>query len=155
MLGPLVHLVKVGLGPSRVLAIKSGMEEESGMFECAVEVKSWSLWLNLEFCIWKAPLLCNSDDAVTVTLRRKVWGYIFYGCMLRDRRKSLKGHINLNYIENFTFSLTVNNQTLHYKRNRPMLYMEKLVIHYEIHIKQVSMVCRYNAEFFNFWWYIS
>jgi len=62
--------------------------------------------------------------------------------MLRDRRKSLKGHINLNYIENFTAYLTVSHQALHYKRNRPVPYMEKLVIHYEIHIKHVSMICR-------------
>jgi hypothetical protein len=33
MLGPLVHLVKVGLEPSRNLGIKSGKEEESRMFE--------------------------------------------------------------------------------------------------------------------------
>jgi len=72
MLGPLVHLVKVGVGPSRVLGIKSGMEEDSGTFKCAVEVKSWSLGFNLEFCIWKASLLCNSDDVATVTFRRKV-----------------------------------------------------------------------------------
>jgi len=72
MLGPLVHLVKVGLGQNRVLGIKSGKEEESGMFECAVEVRSWSLGLNLEFCIWTASLLRNSDDAVTAAFRREV-----------------------------------------------------------------------------------
>jgi len=48
MLGPLVHLVKVDLGPSRVLRLKSGKVEESGIFECAVEVRSWSLGLNFE-----------------------------------------------------------------------------------------------------------
>jgi len=54
----------------------------------------------------------------------------------------LKANINLNYIENFTSYLTVNNLVLHYKRNKLMLYMEKLVIHSGIHIKHVSMVCR-------------
>jgi hypothetical protein len=134
ILGPLVHLVKVGLGSSRVLGTKSG-KEESGMLECEVEVRSWPLWLNFEFCIWKSSLLRNSDDTVTSIFRWKVWGYISYGCMLRDRRKSLKGHIYLNYTENFTLYLTVNNHVLHYKRNRLMLYMEKPGIHSEIHIK--------------------
>jgi len=42
------------------------------MFECAVEVRSWSLGLNFELCIWKASLLCNSDDAVSATFSRKL-----------------------------------------------------------------------------------
>ena len=148
MLGPLVHLVKVGLGQNRVLGIKSGKEEESGMFECAVEVRSWSLGLNLEFCIWTASLLRNSDDAVTAAFRREVWGYIFYGCMLRDRRKWLQGPSKSKLYRKLHFYLKVNNQVPHYISNRLMLYVEKLVIHSEIHIhihiyiKHVRMVCR-------------
>jgi hypothetical protein len=51
----------------------------------------------------------------------------------------LQANINLNCIENFTSYFTVNNQILHYKRKRLTLYMKKLVIHSEIHIKHVTM----------------
>jgi hypothetical protein len=68
----------------------------------------------------------------------------------------LKANVNLNYIKKpSTFYLTMNRQILHYKRNRLMLYLEKLVFHSDIHTKHVNMVCRYSVEFLNVLWCIS